>query len=61
MRARNVIHLRNAAIHDPALAQILSSRDILIDGNEITQVSDTPLQVKADVTIDLQGKIVSTA
>jgi len=53
-----MILLRNAAVLDPALGQILSPRDILVDGAEIIQVSVTPIQLQADVTIDLQGKIV---
>lgn len=53
-----MILFRNAAILDPALGRILSPRDILVEGTEITQVSETPLQVQADTTIDLQGKIV---
>ena len=53
-----MILFRNAAILDPALGRILSPRDILVDGSEITQVSEIPLKVQADTTIDLQGKVV---
>ncbi len=53
-----MILFRNAAVLDPALGRILSPRDILVEGTEITQVSETPLQVQADTTIDLQGKII---
>ena len=53
-----MILFRNAAVLDAALGQVLSPRDILIDGVEISQVSEAAIQVQADVIIDLQGKIV---
>ena len=53
-----MILFRNAAILDPALGQILSPRDILVEGTDIVQVSQTLLDAPAATTIDLQGKIV---
>lgn len=49
---------RNAAILDPVLGRLLSPRDVVVDGTDIVQVSETPLTADAAQVIDLQGKVM---
>lgn len=53
-----MIVFRNAAILDPELGQILSPRDVLVNDDQIVQVSEKPLTVNADQDIDLHGKVM---
>lgn len=53
-----MIVFRNAAILDPELGHILSPRDVLVNDDQIVQVSEKPLTVNADQDIDLHGKIM---
>lgn len=47
---------KNAALLDPLQPELLTGHDVLVEDTVIKEVSDRPLKVSADRTIDLKGK-----
>ena len=47
---------KNAALLDPLQPDLLTGHDVLVEDSTIREVSDRPLQVSADRTVDLKGK-----
>src|SRR5947209_13963512 len=50
------ILFKNAALLDPLQPDLLAGHDVLVEDNLIKEVSDRPLRVTAERTIDLEGK-----
>src|SRR5437588_390242 len=50
------ILFKNAALLDPLQPDLLAGHDVLVEDSLIKEVSDRPLRVTADRTIDLKGK-----
>ena len=50
------ILFKNAALLDPLQPELLEGHDVLVEDNLIKEVSDRPIKVTADRTIDLKGK-----
>jgi imidazolonepropionase-like amidohydrolase len=47
---------KNAAIFDADTPELRSGSEVLIEGDRIKEVSDTPISASADIVIDLGGK-----
>src|SRR4051794_17194059 len=52
----STILFKNAALLDPLQPELCEGHHVLVEDNLIKEVSDQPLQVSADQTIDLKGK-----
>ncbi|WP_456705151.1 amidohydrolase family protein [Bradyrhizobium sp. USDA 4449] len=50
------ILFKSAALLDPLQPELLTGHDVLVEGTLIKEVSDRPIKVTADRTIDLTGK-----